>query len=259
MTVACGQRVKTWRKQDLIFESYLGPEPFTARFYFSKSRYEIQPPRSYADRVAEWLGRSGWGVTLFQVGAFPVLIHLSQLIAPQQTAEYFRLFTQSVETYLSAGIESVGLAVMLVERLPESHPGYAYQIEIPPPRNDHGAAVARMLERLKVYKDPRWQPDWEGWRPDWGDGLKQLWRNPDSSRARLTSAFEGFLPMMDLEGPAADLCGNIDGQTSAARLAEVWAERQKMGLDEARAAVREHLSELACRLLLGDQPEEERS
>jgi hypothetical protein len=44
LSVTCGQTVKTWRKQELVLETYVGPEPFTARFYFSKNRYEIQPP-----------------------------------------------------------------------------------------------------------------------------------------------------------------------------------------------------------------------
>ena len=49
MTVACGQEVKTWRKQELVLEAYIGPEPFTARFFFSKNRYEIKPPSDPCD------------------------------------------------------------------------------------------------------------------------------------------------------------------------------------------------------------------
>ena len=49
MTVACGQEVKTWRKQELVLETYIGPEPFTARFYFSKNRFEIDPPSDPCD------------------------------------------------------------------------------------------------------------------------------------------------------------------------------------------------------------------
>ena len=49
MTVACGQKVKTWRKQELALDAYVGAEPFTARFYFSKNRYEIKSPGDPCD------------------------------------------------------------------------------------------------------------------------------------------------------------------------------------------------------------------
>ena len=49
LSVVCGQEVKTWRTQELALDADIGPKPFTARFYFSKNRYETKPPGDPCD------------------------------------------------------------------------------------------------------------------------------------------------------------------------------------------------------------------
>jgi len=46
VSVACGQEVKTWRKEELVLEAYAGPKACTAWFYFSKNKYEIKAPKN---------------------------------------------------------------------------------------------------------------------------------------------------------------------------------------------------------------------
>ena len=46
VSVSCGQEVKTWKKQELVLEAYVGQKSYTARFYFSKNKYEIKAPKN---------------------------------------------------------------------------------------------------------------------------------------------------------------------------------------------------------------------
>lgn len=49
MMVANGQEVKTWKKQQLVLETYVGEKSFTSRFYFSKNRYETNEMKGSCD------------------------------------------------------------------------------------------------------------------------------------------------------------------------------------------------------------------
>ncbi|MGE0494076.1 MAG: methyltransferase [Vulcanimicrobiota bacterium] len=198
--------------------------------------YPVMSTSTYLERLVGWLGgQTGWGVAVLDLGHRTlhqyIILHSDHgLPWPRYCASY-RAY---LDNYQAHHIDEIRMGLVLIRRLPPTHPGWSVRVDIPCQPGDR----SRLLEDWLAALELAYRPDWPGGhlRPTLSSQTS-LYRDTRDGQAFLVRK-DGWPPLQRLEPEIAEVAAALDGQLGVTELAQRFgSQRVELCLRQMQAAL----------------------
>lgn len=184
--------------------------------------YPVLVRETYLNRLQRWLGeKKGWGIAVLSFGEKSVGYYIKLHMGPQENQD--EAYESYLQSYTQQGITSIDFATVFIQRVDPGQENWAVKRTATWPKRCRRERVARWLEDLRVYSDPRWRPPLDQ-KPNLSSYYSTVWRERTGRLGALEPTPSCWIPPERLNSEEMLLAWELKGEKTVAELLQDWRE-----------------------------------